>query len=197
MRTDLQYLDVQRSGNAKIEGTPYQDAEFRKGALMLEGKRYENLLLRYNYYAGYFEYKEGDQVMYLHPGYAGVDSVWIGDEKYIYLEYQNLQKTKKGYMRMLYDGQTDVLIFREAIVLQPEASTGYEEAKPPRFRLQPEQYFVRLQNKPAMEFNGRKSIPVIFPDHADSLDAFRKREKMKFRTADDLVELCKYYDSLN
>ena len=198
MRTDLNYNEEQRARNAIIAGSPYLEEEFTEGLLIFSDTYYRDLRLRYNIYEGHFEFESDGQVLYFDPRYTEVDTVWMGENKYIFQEYQDVRSLKRSYMQLLYENEgTQVLSLRETILLQPESAKGYEDAKPARFQPRPDRLFVRFQGEPAREFSGKKSIPELFPEHANELDTYSKKERLRFRQPEELIELCKYYDHLS
>ena len=197
MLSDYNYLEEQRTRNAIIEGTPYLDEEFTEGSLVFKDKYYKELQLRYNMYEGHFEFKSDGQVLYFDPRYTEVDTVWMGENKFIFHQYQDVRNAKRSYMQLLYENKgTRVLSLRETVLLHPESAKGYEDAKPARFQQHPDRLFVSLQGKPAQEFSGRKSIPDLFPNYADELTAYAKKKRLRFRQSEELIELCKHYDVL-
>jgi hypothetical protein len=100
-------------------------------------------------------------------------------------------------MQLLFEGDTtQVLVLRETILLQPEKAAGYEDAKPARFQPRADRLFVRLSGSPALEFSGKKSIPELFPSYSDELTTFTRKERLRFRSSDDLIALCRYYEQI-
>jgi hypothetical protein len=196
MKGDLNYLEGQKARYASVEGTPYLDDEFTYGSLRYKEKKFVNLLLRYNYYEGYFEFKTDDEVKFFDPKYTEVDTVWYKDFKYIYLSFQAPKSIKKNYMRLLNNGSTQVLEYKETIKLDPEAASGYNAARPARFNPRPEKLYVRIEGNPAKEFRNKKSVSMIFGSDAETLSGYIKKEKLKLKTQEDLIQLCEYYDSL-
>lgn len=197
MNSDYNYIEEQRARNALIEGSPYLEEEFSKGSLIFKDTYYKDLFLRYNVYEGHFEFKSDDHVLYFDPGYTEVDTVWMGEDRFIFQEYLDGKNTKRSYMELLYEGDTtQVLVLRETILLQPQKAAGYEDAKPARFQPRSDRLFVRFAGSPALEFSGRKSIPELFPSHAEQLTTFTRKERLRFRSADDLIALCNYYEQV-
>lgn len=196
MKSDYSYIKEQRERNSQIEGTPYLDEGFTEGKLVYQDKLYKGLQLRYNIYEGHFEFKSEGEILYFDPRYTEVDTVWIGQEKYIYAPYADNSREKRSYMHLLYDGNTQVLSLRETLLLQPEKAQGYADAKPARFRELPPRMFVSKDGKPAVEFSNRRSIEEVFPDHADKLETYAKKQRLRFRSPDELVELVEYYEDI-
>ncbi len=197
MQSNYNYNREYRASSAMIEGSPYLSEEFVAGSLSYRDSYYRDLQLRYNVYDGHFEFKSEDEILYFDPRYTEVDTVWIGNDTYIFQEYIEARNVKRSYMQLLYDSD-GIQAFKqyEIILLEPEPPRGYEDAKPARFQQRPERLFVRFKGDPAQEFPGRKSIPELFPAYADELITYTKKDRLRFRKPEDLVLLCKYYNSL-
>src|SRR6056297_1326296 len=165
MQSDYHYKKDLRDRNAEIEGSPYLSEEFSTGSLSFRDTYYKDLQLRFNVYEGHFEFMSGDEILYFDPRYTEVDTVWMGDEKYIYVSHDNGRNTRRNYMKILLDGPAKVLLLREIILLEPEEASGYEEARPARFEPRPGVTYVQVGDEPALEFKNRRSIDDVFPDH--------------------------------
>jgi len=196
MKSDYNYIKEQRERNANIEGTPYLNEHFTDGRLVYQDKMYRGLKLRYNIYEDHFEFESEGEILYFDPRYTEVDTVWMGEQKYIYATYNENNREKRSYMHLLHDGRTQVLTRMETILLQPEKAQGYEDAKPARFREMPERMYVSIDGNPAVEFSNRRSIDDVFPEYEEELTSYAKKNKLKFRTPDELVTLVRYYDSI-
>jgi len=197
MKSDLSYLEEQEARYAKFEGSPYLDEEFKHGGLVYKNKLFTNLLLRYNYYEGYFEIKTGDEVKFYDPRYTAVDTVWLESNKYIYIEHKDGKSIRRNYMKLLHDGPAKALTFKEIIMLDPEPASGYKAARPARFDPRPEVTYIQFGDAPAVEFKNKRSIGEVFPTHVKEIEKHAKSENLKFRDASDLVELVRYYNTLD
>lgn len=196
MKSDYNYIIEQREKNKNIQGSPYLDDAFSDGQLVYQDRLYKGLRLRYNVYEGHFEFESEGEILYFDPRYTEVDTVWIGNKKYIYAPYKDNNRDKRSYMHLVHDGNTQVLTLMETLLLQPESAQGYEEAKPARFRQMPMRHFVSLDKQPAVEFQNKRSIEEVFPAHADELEKYAKSNRLKFKETGDLVQLVTYYDSI-
>ncbi len=196
MQSDYHYKKNLKDMNKVIEGSPYLSDEFSTGSLIYQDTYYRNLQLRFNVYEGHFEFKSGDGFLYFDPRYTEVDTVWIGQDKYVYAPYIDNNREKRSYMHLLHDGNTKVLTLREKLLLRPEKAQGYEDAKPARFSEMTTRMFVSLEGEPAVEFSNRRSIDVVFPESAKELESYAKKERLRFRSPDELVTLVEYYETL-
>lgn len=197
MKSDYNYKNEQQAYNSSIEGSPYLNDEFTNGQLFFEGKLYKNLLLRYNIYEGHFEFKKDDEILYLDPFLSQVDTVWIGSEKYIFSAYKKANDIKKSYMHLIYNGSCQLLTLKEVTLLQAEQTSGYEDPKPARFHQGPDDFYIKTPGNIAAEFKNKKSIDDIFGEKSDKLNTYAKKNKLKLKNMEDIIQLCQYYDGLD
>jgi len=196
MNSDLDYMENQRERYAKIKGSAYLDETFQTGSVSYNRKKYMGLQLRYNPYKGYFEFKTDQGIKYLDPRITSVDTVWLGEDTFIYIPYQSGKGVKRDYMKLISPGPTRVLQFSQVILIQPEPAKGYEEAKPARFEKRADAIYIQTEDQPAMEFNGKKSMKEIFPEHHAQLLEFARSEKLNLKKSGDIVSLCAHFDNI-
>jgi hypothetical protein len=196
LNTDLDYIKNKDARYSKIEGSPYLDENFQTGSISYKKVKYVGLELRFNPFEGYFEFQTEQGVRFLNPGVTRVDTVWVGDDTYLYVHYMSGKSRKQTFMKAVYTGPTRVLLHNEVVLVQAEEATGYEAFKPARFEKLAESIYLGEIGNPAMEFKGKKSLEEIFPEHHAELEKYAKSEKLKLKKVEDVVRLCKYRDSL-
>jgi hypothetical protein len=196
MNSDLDYIENQRERYTKIEGSAYLDEAFQTGSVSYNRKKYMGLQLRYNPYEGTFEFKTDQGIKYFDPRIIAVDTVWLGEETFIYIPYLSGKAVKRDYMKLINLGATRVLQFSQVILIQPEPVKGYEEAKPARFEKRSDAIYIQPGDQPAMEFNGKKSLEELFPGHHEALSDFARSEKLNLKKSGDIVTLCAYFDTI-
>lgn len=196
MNSDLDYIKNQDDRYAQIEGTPYLDEAFQTGSISYKKVKYVGLDLRFNPYESYFEFKTEQGIKFLDPRVTRVDTVWLENETYLYVQYMVGKSRKQTFMRAIYMGPTRVLLNSEVVLAQPEEAKGYEAAKPARFEKMAEAIYIGEEGNPAMEFKGKKSLEEIFPEHHAQLSKYVKAEKLKLKKTEDVIRLCQYFDSI-
>jgi hypothetical protein len=195
--SDLDYINNKNDRYATIEGTPYLDEEFHTGSVSFKNKKYTGMELRFNPYEGYFEFKTDEGIKFLDPRTTRIDTVWLEDNTYEYINYQSGKSLKQNFMKIAHSGTTSVYLYDEMILSQPEEASGYDAAKPARFEQMAESIYIRKGGDSAKEFKGKKSLEEIFPEYHKQLAAYVKSEKLKLKKTEDVVSLCSYYDSLH
>lgn len=196
MNSDLDYIKNQDDRYAQIEGTPYLDEAFQTGSISYKKVKYVGLDLRFNPYESYFEFKTEQGIKFLDPRVTRVDTVWLENETYLYIQYMVGKSRKQTFMKAVYMGPTRVLLNSEVVLVQPEEAKGYDPAKPARFEKMAEAIYIGEEGNPAMEFKGKKSIGDIFPEQQAQLNSYAKAEKLKLKKTEDVIRLCEYYDSI-
>ena len=194
--SDFNYREYQSNRYLEFEGSPYMQEEFFQGAISASKKKYENLLLRFNYYEGYFEFKENDEIKYIDPIQSNIDTVWLNEHIFVPVNYFIGNALKKSFMELLKTGSTKVYLRKFIVLLEPQEAKGYADAKPARFSQGPEEIYIQTGDGAAIEFKGKKSIPEIFQDHSNELENYSKKNKLKSKDPDDIIKLCIYYDEL-
>ena len=196
LNADLDYIKNKDARYSRIEGSPYLDESFQTGSISYKQVKYVGLDLRFNPFEGYFEFQTEQGIRFLNPSVTRVDTVWGGEDTYLYVHYVSGKATKQTFMKAAYTGPTRVLLHNEVVLVQAEEATGYEAFKPARFEKLAESIFLGEEGSPAVEFKGKKSLEEIFPEHHAELGKFIKSEKLKLKKVEDVIRLCKYRDSL-
>ncbi len=197
MQSDPDYINNQRERYSRIEGSPYLNKEFVSGSALYNRKKYLKLDMRYNAYEGYFEFRVEDGFKYFDPRITRLDTVWVGDVTFVFVNYLVGNNIKQSYMELVNHGNTKVYLLRRIHLNEAVPAQGYAEAKPATFEKMPENIFVELPGRPATQFKGKSSVKEIFPDHAATLSVYAKKNKLKLRNRSGIVELCIYYDTLD
>lgn len=180
------------------ENTPYVPADWVPGTLVTPtGQRYAVALLRYNADLDQPEYQLGEQVF--RPKFA-VRRFVLGDStKADARRFSNGfpavdQQTPASFYEILHDGKTDLLKRTKAVLLDV---TGYNSAtKQKRFDFTETCYLVRTGTTPVRVKRDKKSLLEVLADRGAQVDEFISREKLKFRTWDDVAKVLRFYDGL-
>jgi len=196
LNTDLDYIKNKDARYSRIEGSPYLDKNFQTGSISYKKVKYVGLDLRFNPFEGYFEFQTEQGIRFLNPRVTRVDTVWVGDDTYLYVHYMSGKSRKQTFMKAVYTGPTRVLLHNEVVLVQAEEATGYEAFKPARFEKLAESIYLGEEGNPAIEFKGKKSLQEVFPEHHAELSKYVKSEKLKLKKVEDVIRLCTYRDSL-
>jgi hypothetical protein len=184
----------------KCKEKPLYNYEVRRtGSVILNGRRYDNLLLEYDTYLDqliYSDFKKliNDQIfkIALNKDIVSGFSMNFGSDSVIFRNFRaetdpgfNLAD---GFYEVVYEGRSKFIIRHQSVLVESEGLYEY--------RYTPLQYvsaggnFVRV--KTASGF--RK----IFGDRADAVRKYMRLHSIRFSTAGkgELAAIMKYYDSL-
>jgi hypothetical protein len=188
-------LNKTLSGN-DIEGSPYLANEFINGNVYTtSGTKYVDVPLRYNIYNDNIEFDTGNGVQALAAPEI-VDRVEFGGFTMVYVPYSITKKIRRGFFILEEEGKASLLIKPEVAFVKATKPGAYKEAEPAKFDKRPDSYYIRVGMAEAKIISGKNDIVEIFPDNRDKIEAFIKKNKIKYRKAEDLKQLVQYYNSL-
>jgi hypothetical protein len=180
-----------------IKGSPYLNDDFIKGTIFTTSKfQYVDVPLRYNIYNDNLEFKTTeDQVMAIAAPEI-VEKVQLGNDVMAYIPYTNVKKIRRGFFKLLEEGQASLYAKSEVLYKEPEEPGAYKEAEPARFINKPDTYYIRIGLEQAKLISNKNELLDAFPDHQEEIAAFIKKNKIKPTKPEKLQALVQYYNSL-
>ena len=181
----------------EYKGSPYENDEFIDGEIYTsQHLHYEGIPLRYNIYLNKMEFrKPSGEVFDIDPPEL-VDTVLIGESRYIYYPFRSGSKTYKSFFRKL-TGQQPLLLCKLNVIFRPgELPGGYKDAVPASFDRTVNEYYLAEIPGEAVKIDGKKDILERLSGHARELDQFMKQNKTKTGKEEDLVKLMEFYYSI-
>lgn len=194
MNSDLQYRQNQREWYNSVEGSAYLDTSFLEGTISVGGTRYDGLLLRFNPFEEAVEFQKEGQIRYFMPHASRSDTVWIGDDILFNVVRRDGKNLKSAFMKRAGGEETRVLVFHEVRVTEPKPAQGYEDPSPARFLHRPEQIYIQVPGKPAIEFKGKKSLEDVFGEDHGDLEDYARSNRYRLKSLEEVLALCSYYD---
>lgn len=180
------------------ENTPYLPTDWVPGTFVTPtGQRYAVNLLRYNADLDQPEYQLGEQVF--RPRFA-VRRFILGDSTQAdarrfangFLAVD--QQTPASFYEIMHEGKTKLLKRTKAVLLDV---TGYNSAtKQKRFDFTETYYLARNGTTPVRVKRDKKSLLEVLADRGPLVDDYISREKLKFRSWDDVAKVLRFYDGL-
>ncbi|NHF58342.1 hypothetical protein FK220_003255 [Flavobacteriaceae bacterium TP-CH-4] len=179
-----------------VEGLPYINENFINGVVINRNTKL-TIPLRYNAYSDTFQAidLQGDHNDVLKRRYI---SVRLGDTLYQYFVFEDHLKFKKGYFKVISDGETK-LLSRTVKTIQdyivPEH--GYERGERPKF-LTHTHYYIKKLGKPAKKLAhlSRKEVFAVLWDKFAELRSYARKNKLRLRSVEEVVQTLAYYDSI-
>lgn len=160
----------------------------------------EHYLLRYNAYQDEMEVEKNDNIFHLSKN-LNYSITFEGTNKtYQVYTYSEKNEIVPGFFVVLYNGEKISLLLKEKIKFYDEvkAKTGYDKYKPPTLKRVNDGFYIGYKNSSTKEFPSRKKdILNIFASKAGQIESYAKKNKLDFKNKEDLIQIFRYYDSLN
>ncbi|WP_188370675.1 hypothetical protein [Muriicola marianensis] len=178
-----------------VQGSPYANEEFVLGKVFAEGQQPYNGLLRFNAYQDGIEMKTDKGVItLLKREYLSAE---IGGKLYRIENYKNNGAIRKAYFVEMNKGKAR-LLFRQhkEFVEERAAISSYSKDQPAKFD-DDNSYYIITEGNPGVEVRLRsKDILAALPDHQKEVEDFSKKNKLKMKTEEEVLQVLAYYNSL-
>ncbi|QBA64922.1 hypothetical protein [Muriicola soli] len=178
-----------------VQGSPYANEEFVLGKVYAKGQDPYNGLLRYNAYQDGIEMKTDKGVItLLKREYL---SAMIDGKLYRIENYKNNGAIRKTYFVEMNKGHARLLLKQgKKFVEEQSATSSYSRDKPAKFEDE-NSYYIITEGNPGIEVKLRsKDIIAALPDHKKEVEAFAKKNKLKMKTEEEVIQVMAYYNSL-
>jgi hypothetical protein len=171
----------------------FEDVEPQQGAILFNGVRYPNILLKYDLIR--------DEVICVHPNSnlniklvtQKVGGFTIKNHLFVHILDGNgmVNFPGTGFYELLYDGPVQAFIKRKKILR--------DAAKPedPAKFIQSVAYYVKKDNT-WYEIDNKKSLLAVCKDHKTEVTKFMQQESLNFKSDPEhtLVKVIDYYTQL-
>lgn len=179
-----------------IYGNPFLESDFVKGNIFTIQKiQYVDIPIRYNKYSDAFEFNAEDGVYEIGVP-SDVEKIEFNGRVFHYIKYFDDKKLKNGYFEVIEAGNTTLYARHTVIFKKMEPASLTQTSKPNRFEEVPVEYYLKFEDKEAIQFNTKKELINLFPDNRDKVEDFIAKNKIKINNPEGLKELVKYYNSL-
>ena len=166
----------------------YLKSEFEEGSMTLFNSTIvTSVSFRYDITNDRMEMKS-----YINP--EAIDEIHIGRLTFVYSEFEADGESDIGYFEIQSTGNAKLLLRRDVKRQSPkEGLYGYEG-----YQMIILTRFIKFDDKPAVSIHKKSNNEIIslFPDNNDSIKAYVKKQKLKLKKDDELIECLKYYSSL-
>jgi hypothetical protein len=182
--------------NTPIKGTPYLQEAYAEGVFEYADNTMK-VPTRYNVFKDLMEYQQGGRTLVLDAS-AKIKKVQLGDETFVVEKFADDGKTKYGYFALLDSGKVTLYARKAVRYLAPLKGRALDGGdQPAEFRKLPDNFYFKVGSTGTLEeVKNIKSMIAAFPDKQDELTAFAKKEKISPRDGEELLQLVKYYNSL-
>jgi len=179
------------AGNAE---SVYFPDDWALGTVQLvDGSVLESMRLRYNMYSQQMQFiEDGDTAAFAKP--KELESINIGEYKFIYSAYLRNNESKEGYFEVLTEGKCQLLFHREITYhLIDDLDDGIIDDS----YILEHTYYLKKEEKPAVRIHmDRKSVLSAFCDNQEKVKEYIKNNKIRFNNQEDMISVVNYYNSL-
>ena len=182
------------SNTVPVEGTPYMEDAYVKGAVYLKDQTYDTDL-RYNILADQMEFKRSGNVESLVPDMA-VRKVVIGKNTFVADQYLQKGQLTYGFFMLLDSGKIGFMKKLNVVITPYVAAAPFQDAKPAAYARKADTYYIKIGTQTLLEIRNIKKLIQSLPDHQKEMDEFAKKEKISADDPEELVKFSRYYHSL-
>ncbi|MEZ2415721.1 hypothetical protein ACA086_12205 [Muriicola sp. E247] len=180
---------------ANVQGSPYANEEFVLGKVYAKGQDPYNGLLRYNAYQDGIEMKTDKGIItLLKRDYL---SAVIEGKHYRIENYKKNGAIRKTYFVEMNKGNARLLLKQSKKFVEERAATSsYSKDKPAKFE-DDNSYYIITEGNPGIEIKLKsKDVISALPDHQKEVEVFAKKNKLKMKTEEEVIQVLAYYNSL-
>ena len=188
---------IQANKNASILGSPFLKDEFGPGSILSNNQWFENTILKFDIYNGYFVIKLSNGEFIIDPDKTDVDTIKYNGEIFVRLSKEVGNKAEITFVSLLAE-QNGYSLCKQYRNLLTEAikEVGYQEAKPAEYKNMPPIYYVS-KDPDTWEIRGINSISEIFDVATKTVKPYLKKNKYKITNEDDLIAVFNYFSQKN
>lgn len=181
--------------NLTYTGSPYLDTAFVAGEiLMRNGSVFNAIPLRYNIYNDVIEFRKDGIAIELGRDF-GYKSFNMDGRKFLLAMYSYGSYEAPGHLEILCEGNY-TLLKRYRIDFQQTAPAGaYKESEPASFISLKPDYFVKVLDNNAINFNNEKGLMNVCMCNKDELKAFIKANRINFKKEESLIRLFEFLNN--
>jgi hypothetical protein len=175
-----------------IEGTAFLNKNFSKGDIFTTYGTFKNVDMKYDIYEGTFLLSVDNKTTYLDQ-LPTVKKIEMDGTDFFIKKYKVNGKDRQSFMIRLDSGQVSLYAKKNVSLRPEEPPKALESAShPARFVGQPDSYFLQMGSGNLVIIESIKDFYEIFPDKAETLKTFVKKEKLGVKKENELIEIVRF-----
>lgn len=190
---DIQGRVITEQSFTDVIGSPFFKNEFVMGNVVLtNGDKFKDVLLKYNSYNDELFFKnpkDGSLLSFVVP----VKSFDLLGETYINGLPAIDNFTENSFYVLIVDTKVKLFLKNYKTILE---SKPYNSASVEKKFEDNKTYYVFKEGKMTRFKPSKKDLLETFSDKSSEIDVFLKKEKLDFKSNDDLAKVFQYYSSL-
>ncbi len=180
-------------------GTPYVFEDFKQGNIFYTNKmRVDGKLLNYDCYNDRWEFSAGNSIYLLNSSQIDYFEIFPGQDRIILFKQVFVEKLKKQVsLQVLYNENS--ILYKRYYKEFREADYGGAYSQDRRYNEyhDRESYYLKTgDNELQVLRSSKKSALEIMEDQREEVEKYIKKEKPNLKTEAGLVQLIRFYDSL-
>ncbi len=182
-----------------ITGSPYLDSSFHQGYILTSDSLiYQGVNMRYNNYKDVVEFKKNGQDIYEIPISFPILQLKFEGIIFERKEYKTEGKLKYGFFQPILKGKTSLYSQQRVILEKAKLASLYNESKLAHFKITPSKYYLQKnKDKELVSFSNKKELLSILNDNENKLSTFIKKNKLKVKDEQDILQVLDYYNSIS
>jgi len=180
-------------------GTPYVFEDFKQGNIFYTNKmRVDGKLLNYDCYNNRWEFSAGNSIYLLNSSQIDYFEIFPGQDRTILFKQVFVEKLKKQVSLQVLYNENSILYKRHFREFR-EADYGGAYSQDRRYNEyhDRESYYLKTgDNELQVLRSNKKSALEIMEDQREEVEKYIKKEKPNLKTEAGLVQLIRFYDSL-
>jgi hypothetical protein len=180
-----------------LVGSSYIDENFSLAKLSNSDILYS---LRYDAFQEEMELTKDGKLYYLPKTFNYTITFEDTNKTYKLYTFEQKGENINGFFVVLLNGNKFSLLLKENIKFTEEVmpNTGYEKYKPPTLKRTSDKLYIGYMSNIANELpSKKKDLLELFSSKQNDVEKYAKDHKLSFNNNNDLVELFKYYNTLN
>ncbi len=182
---------------SNIQGSPFLFDEFIPGKVVIKNDKPFMASLRYNAYQDEIQMKDpqNNTIALLKRDYIKVQ---IRNDRFHVMSFELADgSAKQGYLISLNEGKVSLFKrYKKIFIEGQEATSSYGSDKPAKLE-EEVTYFLKKEDGVARELKlKKKELLNMLSDKESDLKAYISENKLKLKSAEEVVQLLNYYNSI-
>lgn len=187
------YVSGQRVNTGDLvksdKGSPYMDDAFTKGFLVKKNGKKTKAKLRFNVRKDQMEAQMNNNDVIL-VDQSAYETITLDGKTFKRYPIVTGNKAKLNYFEILSEGRNTLLVHRSSFIHLGKTGVGSMESTPDRMIIKTNYYTINDKSKvPAKLKKKKKSVLALFGENARKAQNFAKKNKLKFKKAEDLKKI--------
>lgn len=185
----------------EIAGSPFLEDKAYPGTVILkDGTRVEDLLLRYSGYEDAVLYEmEGEKAAMIDPELISGFEYHKEGKKVRFISAVIFDK-EKNFFEVIYEGKVSMYVRHQIVLSKKTDNTGGYGSKDlhgSAFKLKDKYVFTNEGGISQEVSLNKKSLLGAMTDKESAIEGYIKKNKVKLKDQNELIQLLQYYDSLD